>query len=292
MKLVIITGMSGAGKHTAFKCMEDMGYNCVDNLPVQLLKSFAQLSWENEKENDKVAVGIDIRSGDSIATIEETLGELAADGKEVTIVFLDADDEVLIARYKETRRNHPLAKAESLAAGIRMEREYMAFLKERADYVFDTTHLLTKDLKSELRKIFVGHEKFQNLFITVMSFGYKYGIPQDADLVFDVRFLPNPYYVKDLRPMTGNDLPIQEYVLSNDDGGEFLNRLYGLLTFLIPRYIEEGKTQLVIAVGCTGGKHRSVTIANKIYEKLSGMDEGVGIRMEHRDIDKDRKRGK
>ena len=292
MKLVIITGMSGAGKHTAFKCMEDMGYNCVDNLPVPLLKSFAQLSWENEKENDKVAVGIDIRSGDSIATIEETLNDLAADGKEVTIVFLDADDDVLIARYKETRRNHPLAKAESLYDGIHMERGYMAFLKERADYVFDTTHLLTKDLKSELRKIFLGNEKFQNLFVTIMSFGYKYGIPQDADLVFDVRFLPNPYYEKDLRPMTGNDVEIQDYVLNNEDASEFLDRLFGLLTFLVPRYIEEGKTQLVIAVGCTGGKHRSVTVANKVYEKLLGMDEGVGIRIEHRDIDKDRKRGK
>ena len=292
MKLVIITGMSGAGKHTAFKCMEDMGYNCVDNRPVPLLKSFAQLSWENEKENDKVAVGIDIRSGDSIATIEETLNDLAADGKEVTIVFLDADDDVLIARYKETRRNHPLAKAESLYDGIHMERGYMAFLKERADYVFDTTHLLTKDLKSELRKIFLGNEKFQNLFVTIMSFGYKYGIPQDADLVFDVRFLPNPYYEKDLRPMTGNDVEIQDYVLNNEDASEFLDRLFGLLTFLVPRYIEEGKTQLVIAVGCTGGKHRSVTVANKVYEKLLGMDEGVGIRIEHRDIDKDRKRGK
>lgn len=292
MKLVILTGMSGAGKHTAFKCLEDMGYNCVDNLPVPLLKSFAQLTWENEKENDKVAVGIDIRSGEAIATIEETLDELARDGKEVTIVFLEADDDVLIARYKETRRNHPLARAESLLEGIHMEREYMAFLKERADYVLDTTHLLTKDLKSELRKIFLGNEKFQNLFVTVMSFGYKYGIPQDADLVFDVRFLPNPYYEKELRPMTGNDAPIQEYVLNNKDAKEFLIQLNNLIQFLIPKYIEEGKTQLVIAVGCTGGKHRSVTIANKIYDTLSGMDEGVGIRIEHRDIDKDKKRGK
>lgn len=292
MKLVILTGMSGAGKHTAFKCLEDMGYNCVDNLPVPLLKSFAQLTWENEKENDKVAVGIDIRSGEAIATIEETLDELTKEGKEVTIVFLEADDDVLIARYKETRRNHPLARAESLYDGIHMERDYMAFLKERADYVLDTTHLLTKDLKSELRKIFLGNERFQSLFVTVMSFGYKYGIPQDADLVFDVRFLPNPYYEKDLRPMTGNDAPIQEYVLNNNDAKEFLKQLNSLISFLIPRYIEEGKTQLVIAVGCTGGKHRSVTVANKVYDNLLHLEEGVGLRIEHRDIDKDRKRGK
>ena len=292
MKLIILTGMSGAGKHTAFKCLEDMGYNCVDNLPVPLLKSFAELAWKNEKETNKVAVGIDVRSGEMIAAVEDTLNELIHDGKEITIVFLDAEDDTLIARYKETRRSHPLAGEESLYDGIRMERERISFLKKRADYVFDTTHLLTKDLKNELKKIFLEHEKFQNLFVTVMSFGYKYGIPQDADLVFDVRFLPNPYYVEQLRPMTGNDKPIQDYVLNNDVADEFLKRLDGLISFLIPRYIEEGKTQLVIAVGCTGGKHRSVTIANNVYKTILKNHEGVGLRIEHRDIDKDRKRGK
>ena len=284
--------MSGAGKHTAFKTLEDMGYNCVDNLPIPLLKSFAELAWKNEAETNKVAVGIDVRSGDSIQQVEETLNEIEADGKEMSIIFLDADDDVLIARYKETRRSHPLAMKESLYDGIHMERSRMAFLKERADYVIDTTHLLTKDLKAELRKIFLEHQNFKSLFVTVMSFGYKYGIPQDADLVFDVRFLPNPYYVQELRPLTGNDKPIQDYVTDNDIAREFLEKLSDMISFLIPRYIEEGKTQLVIGIGCTGGKHRSVTVANEIYQGLLGKEDGFGLRIEHRDIDKDRKRGK
>lgn len=292
MKLIILTGMSGAGKHTAFKTLEDLGYNCVDNLPIPLLKSFVELAWKNEAETNKVAVGIDARSGESGEKMEEILNEIEADGKELSIVFLDADDEVLIARYKETRRNHPLAREESLYDGIALEREQMAFLKERADYVIDTTHLLTKDLKGELRKIFLEHQNFKSLFVTVMSFGYKYGIPQDADLVFDVRFLPNPYYVPELRPMTGNDKPIQDYVMKSDVSREFLEKLNDMITFLIPSYIEEGKTQLVIGIGCTGGKHRSVTVANEIYQNLLGSNEGIGLRIEHRDIEKDRKRGK
>ena len=292
MKLIILTGMSGAGKHTAFKTLEDLGYNCVDNLPVPLLKSFVELAWKNEAETNKVAVGIDSRSGESGEKMEEILNEIEADGKELSIIFLDADDDVLIARYKETRRNHPLAREESLYDGIALEREQMAFLKERADYVIDTTHLLTKDLKGELRKIFLEHQNFKSLFVTVMSFGYKYGIPQDADLVFDVRFLPNPYYVPELRPLTGNDKPIQDYVMKSDVSQEFLKKLNDLITFLIPSYIEEGKTQLVIGIGCTGGKHRSVTVANEIYQNLLGGDEGIGLRIEHRDIEKDRKRGK
>lgn len=292
MKLIILTGMSGAGKHTAFKTLEDLGYNCVDNLPIPLLKSFVELAWKNEAETNKVAVGIDVRSGDSMEKMEETLNEIEADGKDLSIIFLDAEDDVLIARYKETRRNHPLAMRESLYDGIALERQRMAFLKERADYVIDTTHLLTKDLKGELRKIFLEHQKFQSLFVTVMSFGYKYGIPQDADLVFDVRFLPNPYYVQELRPMTGNDKPIQDYVMRSDISKAFILKLNDLIDFLIPSYIEEGKTQLVIAIGCTGGKHRSVTVANEIYQNLLGCEEGIGLRIEHRDIDKDRKRGK
>ncbi len=292
MKLIILTGMSGAGKHTAFKTLEDLGYNCVDNLPIPLLKSFVELAWKNEAETNKVAVGIDVRSGESIETVEETLNEIEADGKEVDIVFLDAEDEVLVARYKETRRSHPLAMKESIYDGIALERQQISFLKDRADYVIDTTHLLTKDLKAELRKIFLEHQTFKSLFVTVMSFGYKYGIPQDADLVFDVRFLPNPYYVTELRPMTGNDQPIRDYVMKSDVSKEFLEKLKDMITFLIPSYIEEGKTQLVIAIGCTGGKHRSVTIANEIYQNLLGLDEGFGLRIEHRDIEKDRKRGK
>lgn len=290
MKILILTGMSGAGKSTAFKMLEDIGYYCVDNLPVQLLKSFIDLSDNGTGDQQKVAVGLDVRN-DSLELLQDILPELRDDGKKYSILFLDAEDEVLVKRYKETRRNHPLSGTERIQAGIEKERAEIKFLKEQADYIIDTTHLLTRELKEELQKIFVEQEDFKNLFVTVMSFGFKYGIPSDADLVFDVRFLPNPYYVHELRPKTGNDVEIQQYVMKNDEAHEFLNKLEDMIKFLIPNYIKEGKNQLVIAIGCTGGKHRSVTLANAIYERLS-EDDSIGIKIEHRDIDKDALRGK
>lgn len=290
MKILILTGMSGAGKSTAFKMLEDIGYYCVDNLPVQLLKSFIDLSDNGTGDQQKVAVGLDVRN-DSLELLQDILPELRDDGKKYSILFLDAEDEVLVKRYKETRRNHPLSGTERIQAGIEKERAEIKFLKEQADYIIDTTHLLTRELKEELQKIFVEQEDFKNLFVTVMSFGFKYGIPSDADLVFDVRFLPNPYYVHELRPKTGNDVEIQQFVMKNDEAHEFLNKLEDMIKFLIPNYIKEGKNQLVIAIGCTGGKHRSVTLANAIYERLSG-DDSIGIKIEHRDIDKDALRGK
>ena len=198
MKILILTGMSGAGKSTAFKMLEDIGYYCVDNLPVQLLKSFIDLSDNGTGDQQKVAVGLDVRN-DSLELLQDILPELRDDGKKYSILFLDAEDEVLVKRYKETRRNHPLSGTERIQAGIEKERAEIKFLKEQADYIIDTTHLLTRELKEELQKIFVEQEDFKNLFVTVMSFGFKYGIPSDADLVFDVRFLPNPYYVHELR---------------------------------------------------------------------------------------------
>ena len=282
--------MSGAGKSTAFKMLEDIGYYCVDNLPVQLLKSFIDLSDNGTGDQQKVAVGLDVRN-DSLELLQDILPELRDDGKKYSILFLDAEDEVLVKRYKETRRNHPLSGTERIQAGIEKERAEIKFLKEQADYIIDTTHLLTRELKEELQKIFVEQEDFKNLFVTVMSFGFKYGIPSDADLVFDVRFLPNPYYVHELRPKTGNDVEIQQFVMKNDEAHEFLNKLEDMIKFLIPNYIKEGKNQLVIAIGCTGGKHRSVTLANAIYERLS-EDDSIGIKIEHRDIDKDALRGK
>ena len=292
MKLLILTGMSGAGKSTTLKILEDIGYLCVDNLPIALLPDFVDVTGK-KTDSSRVAVGIDIRNPDSITDLKGTLEEMDADGRKYRVLFLDADDEALVRRYKETRRNHPLAAGRRIEDGIRDERAQIAFLKEGADYIIDTTHLLVRDLKAELEKIFVERADFKNLFITVLSFGFKYGIPADADLVFDVRFLPNPYYVDSLRPLTGNDEAIRDYVFQTPDADAFVSKVRDLMAFLIPRYIAEGKTSLVIAFGCTGGKHRSVTMANAIHRVLAANEDGsYGLRIEHRDIDKDRKRGK
>lgn len=291
MRLLILTGMSGAGKSTALKMLEDMGYYCVDNLPIQLLKSFVDLSDRQEFKRQRVVVGIDIRSGETLSLLSDILSELEQDGKKVDILFMDAEEEVLVNRYKETRRTHPLSQSERIYTGIEKERQAMQFLKEQADYIIDTSHLLPRDLKAELEKIFVENKSYESLFVTVMSFGFKYGIPADADLVFDVRFLPNPYYVEELRPKTGNDREIQQFVMRHPQAHVFLNKLEDMIRFLIPNYISEGKNRLVIAIGCTGGKHRSVTLANELYQRLA-QDEGYGLKIEHRDIAKDALRGK
>lgn len=291
MKFVILTGMSGAGKSTAIKMMEDIGFYCVDNLPIPLLEKFVELSEQQNTEFQKVAVGIDIRNGQALEELLGVLDRIKENGANYDILFLDAEDSVLVKRYKETRRNHPLAGGERVDKGIIEERNRLAFLKERADYIIDTSHLLTRELKLELEKIFVQNQDYKNLFITILSFGFKYGIPTDSDLVFDVRFLPNPYYVEGLRAKTGNDKEIQEYVLQFKEAHEFLDKLEDMLSFLIPNYITEGKNQLVISVGCTGGKHRSVTLANELYRLLSGSKE-YGLKIEHRDIGKDALRGK
>lgn len=291
MKLLILTGMSGAGKSTAFKMLEDIGYYCVDNLPVELLKSFVDLSEQPASKHQKIVVGIDVRSGTSLPKLQAVLEEFKNDGKKVDILFLDAEDEVLVKRYKETRRNHPLSGAERIHAGIEKERREIGFLKEQATYIIDTTRLLTRELKEELERIFVKDEEYRSLFVSVVSFGFKYGIPADADLVFDVRFLPNPYYITQLRPKTGNDQEIQDYVMQFQEAHDFLDKLDDLVSFLIPQYIKEGKNQLVIGIGCTGGKHRSVTLANELYHRLS-KGNGYGLRIEHRDLTKDALRGK
>lgn len=288
MRLVIVTGMSGAGKSTAMKMLEDAQYFCVDNLPIQLVGKFVSLVSANKGEDvQNAAIGLDVRSGRYLEGLEEVLDQLKAEGYKFEILFLDADDRTLVKRYKETRRTHPLAMTGRVDEGIQKERECLSFLKEHADYIIDTTHLLTRELKKELDKIFVENGKFDNMMISVLSFGFKYGIPEDADLVFDVRFLPNPYYVDELRPLTGLDERVFNYVMDCDIAREFADKLEDMITFLIPNYVKEGKTNLVIAIGCTGGKHRSVTLARELYSRLSG-NEKYGFRLEHRDVDKDR----
>ena len=288
MKLVIVTGMSGAGKTIALKMLEDIGFYCVDNLPISLVDKFVQLVSEGTSI-EKAALGLDIRSGEELGNLDEILENWRRSNVDVQVLFLDANDAVLIKRYKETRRTHPLAGAGRLENGIEKEREKLAFLKREADYIIDTSMLLTRELRKELEKIFLQDARYKNMYVTVLSFGFKYGIPEDADLVFDVRFLPNPYYDEHLRPLTGQVQAVRDYVMQGGTADAFLKKLYDMIDFLLPNYITEGKNQLVIAVGCTGGKHRSVTIARALYEHLEAAGE-YGIRIDHRDIDKDNKK--
>ncbi len=286
MRFVIVTGMSGAGRSTALRILEDAGYFCVDNLPISLIEKFSELIYPGNMEVTKVALGIDIRSGKAFGELAATLEDLTAAGVGYEILYLDASDEVLVKRYKETRRSHPLALDGRVADGIHEERKRLEFLKKQADYIIDTSSLLTRELKQELDKIFVQNKNFKNLVITVLSFGFKYGIPTDSDLVFDVRFLPNPYYYEDLKKMSGNDKPVQDFVMGFEVSHRFLDKLIDMIQFLIPNYVLEGKNQLVISIGCTGGKHRSVTLANMLYERLRSNAD-YAVRIEHRDIQRD-----
>ena len=292
MRFVIVTGMSGAGKSTALRMLEDAEYFCVDNLPIPLIEKFAQLSIDGiYSEIQKVAIGVDIRNRNALGQLESVLLDMKQSNIRYEILYLEAQDPVLIKRYKETRRKHPLAPYGRVEDGICKERVELAFLKRQADYIIDTSHLLTRELKAELDKIFVGNKEYKNLFISILSFGFKYGIPTDSDLVFDVRFLPNPYYVEELRPLTGNDKEVFDFVMEEDSSRTFLDKLEDMVRFLIPNYISEGKYQLIISIGCTGGKHRSVTLANALYQRLAG-EEGYGLRVEHRDLQKDTMRKK
>ena len=292
MKLVIVTGMSGAGKSTAMKMMEDMGYFCIDNLPIMLFDNFMESLGDSHSAQNKVAIGMDVRSGADFEDLEFTLQRMTYKEIPYEILYLDADDRELIKRYKETRRIHPLANGERIEKGLEREREKIAFLKKSADYIIDTSKLLTRELKTELERIFINDEDFKSMMITILSFGFKYGIPADSDMVMDVRFLPNPYYDVELRPKTGNDKEIQEFVMQYPEATEFIDKLEDLIQFLIPQYISEGKNQLVISIGCTGGKHRSVTLANELYKRLNEEDREYGLKIEHRDLSKDALRGK
>ena len=289
MKLVIVTGVSGAGKTQALKMLEGMGYYCVDNLPISLVDKFTELSLKSAGDIQKVALGVDIRSGEDLPQLKDVLGRWKEKDFPYQILFLDAGDETLIKRFKETRRKHPLSGTGRIEKGIETEREKLSFLKASADLIIDTSQLLTRELRQELEKIFVEDQEYKNLYITILSFGFKYGIPTDADLVFDVRFLPNPYYVEELRVKTGEELAVQEYVKQGGTADLFMEKLVDMLDFLLPNYILEGKNQLVIGIGCTGGKHRSVTLANVLYERLK-VNAGYGVKLFHRDIQNDSRR--
>ncbi|MBQ8637845.1 MAG: RNase adapter RapZ [Lachnospiraceae bacterium] len=285
MQIVIVTGMSGAGKTAALKFLEDFGFYCVDNLPIPLITKFVELAVNSQSSLQNVALGIDIRNHEMLPRLKTVIENLKQDHVSVRVLYLDASDECLLKRYKETRRSHPLAANSRVEYGIEKEREILGFLLEKADYVINTSQLLTRELREMLEDIFLKGENYENLIVTVVSFGFKYGIPMDADLVFDVRFLPNPFYFEEMRPLTGNDAMVRDYVMQWPQAKEFEQKLTDMIRFLIPNYISEGKTQLIIGIGCTGGKHRSVTIANALYHQLEN-DDGYGLRIEHRDIDK------
>ena len=285
MRFVVVTGMSGGGKSTALKMLEDAGFYCGDNLPVSLVGMFVEMISSPASEASKVALGLDVRSGQSFHEAETILDKLRQSGFVYEVLFLDAGERVLLKRYKETRRRHPLSlSGERIEAGIQREREILRKTREKADYVIDTSNLLTRDLKAELERIFIQNEEYNSLMVNIVSFGFKYGIPADADLVFDVRFLPNPFYVEELKQHTGNENEVQDFVMDYQESHEFLDKLTDMLNFLIPNYIREGKYQLVIGIGCTGGKHRSVTLANKLYERM--RDKGsYGLKLSHRDVE-------
>lgn len=288
MQFLIITGMSGAGKSLCVKYFEDIGFFCVDNLPPSLIPKFAEMCLQGQNKMEKIALIMDIRGGAMFLELFPALESLAAYGISYKILFLEASDNVLVQRFKETRRMHPLSPEGRISDGITEERRILQAVKDKANYVIDTSNLSPRQLKQEIYNLFVEGKPFSGLIISVISFGFKYGVPIDCDLVFDLRFIPNPYYVDELRPLTGMDKAVGDYVMSFHESHVFLAKLVDMLDFLIPNYVKEGKNQLVIGIGCTGGKHRSVTIANKLFDILKAKNSSIVL--EHRDIEKDDRR--
>lgn len=285
MDFLIVTGLSGAGKSRAVDALEDIGFYCVDNVPPQLISKVAEICLAGNSKISRVAVVTDLRGGDMFYGLFEELDEMRDKGLTYKLLFLDASDAELIRRYKETRRRHPLSGVvnDGVSEAIRNERVLLRPARERADYVIDTTHLSANELKQRMNNIFL--DSIQNgMLINVMSFGFKYGSPSEADLVFDVRCLPNPFYVDALKPKTGLDPEVREYVMDSPNSKELLDKLRDLVGFLVPLYQKEGKSQLVIAMGCTGGKHRSVTFAELLYQFLA--ERAFNVRVVHRDISK------
>lgn len=282
MKTIIVTGLSGAGKSQAMNCLEDLGYYCVDNMPPMLIDSFIKLTSEGSSHFEKAAFAIDVRIGDLFTDIEKSLDELAAKGIDYKIVFLEASDRVLIRRFNETRRKHPLSEGNNTVHGIRKERELMRPLRDRADYVIDTSNMKVARLWEEIKDLMTFGESEKTFVVNIFSFGYKHGAPLSADMIFDMRFIPNPYYVKSLKPLTGNNKKVRDFVMRQDVTQEFLDKLEPMLDFLIPFYMKEGKYNLNLAFGCTGGHHRSVATANEVAERLK--QKGRRVTLEHRDL--------
>ncbi len=283
MRFVVVTGMSGGGKSTALRMLEDVGFYCVDNLPVPLIEKFMELIAMPGSEVNKVALGLDVRADQPFEDARRVLEKLREAGYSFEILFMEAGDQTLLKRYKETRRLHPLSLDGRVEDGILKERKILESTRGKADYVIDTTNLLTRELKEEIDRIFVQNEEYNSLMVTILSFGFKHGIPADADLVFDVRFLPNPFYIDELKYKTGNDREVQDYVMSFPEAHVFIEKLSDMLEFLIPNYVNEGKYQLVIGIGCTGGKHRSVTLANRLYDRMKNRG-NYGLKIAHRDV--------
>ncbi len=286
MRFIIITGLSGAGKTQVIRCLEDLDYYCIDNMPPALIPKFAEICYSSNGKIDKVAMVIDIRGGDMFSELFNELNALKASGYNYEVLFLEANDETLVKRYKETRRMHPLARDGRLIDGIAKERNILEYVRKKANHVIDTSMLTTSQLKDAVRELFEGSNAGGGIVVNVQSFGFKYGIVLDGDLVFDVRFLPNPFYKENLKNHTGLESDVQEYVLKFEQTQEFIKKLNDMVDYLLPYYIEEGKSQLVIGIGCTGGKHRSVTIAIKLYEYLK--EKGYNAIISHRDIQKDK----
>jgi UPF0042 nucleotide-binding protein len=285
MKFLIVTGLSGAGKSLSIKFLEDLGYFCVDNLPPALIVKFADL-WSQSKSNtENIALVIDIRGGKFFDQLQASLEELKSAGFEYEILFLEASDDILIKRFKASRRKHPLAADGRIIRGIKAERRKLEHVKSKASFIIDTTNMMPSDLKDEMKHLFVDGGTSEGINISVVSFGFKYGIPLDSDMVFDVRFLPNPYYIESLKKYSGMDEGVRSYVMKWPEAVEFMNKLVDMVEFLIPNFIKEGKSQLVIAIGCTGGRHRSVTMANMLSQKLKENKHRVIT--EHRDIEED-----
>lgn len=289
MKIMIVTGMSGSGKSSVMDVMEDIGFYCIDNIPPKLIPQFVELCRSSEKSIEKIAVAVDIRSGDMFAEIFHSWQKLKSENDiEVKVIFIEADDEVIIKRYKETRRKHPLDEkfAGNLHDAIKYERSQLYQLREIADYYIETSYYSASELKAQVKQLFLENNS-DSIAIKVMSFGFKYGLSTESDLVFDVRCLPNPFYIEELRNHTGLDKCVQDYVMTSENSQELFGRLAELIDFLIPLYIREGKSQLVIAFGCTGGKHRSITFAENMATYLS--ESGYKVQKFHRDITKDRR---
>ena len=282
MQFIIVTGMSGAGKSTVVHILEDIGYYCIDNVPPTLITNFITLCQNSNIAMDKIAFVVDARSGERILRLADEITEMKKGGNTCEVLFLEASDETIIKRYKETRRKHPHAKGGLLIDGIATERRLLSEIRSRSDYIIDTTGLMTKQLKEQILALFESRQKYESMNISVISFGFKRGIPLDSDLMFDVRFLPTPFSEASLKPLTGLDAPVRDFVLNRDVTQAFIKKLHDMVEFLLPQYVEEGKMQLVISIGCTGGQHRSVALAEELGQFLSQKNYYTVVT--HRDI--------